>query len=157
MRTNSTKAVFESLASPPQVISHSERLKPSIGWMSRVRKKRSKERKKKLKLLRKKRPKLWRYKDYIKSLEWRNKRFSYYSRHKKECVLCKSDKRIGLHHIDYTRLGSERDEDLIVLCWRCHERYHREHATKQDMREETFNFIIEGQEELEFSQIVKNL
>ncbi len=157
MGFNSTKSVFDSLLDKTVVVSHAERLASTKGWRKTNRILKKKKRQKELKKLRKKRPKLVQYKEYIKSVAWRNKRFAYYNKYKKECVLCKTSRQIGLHHIDYTRLGNELDQDLIALCWGCHERYHRQHGTKKDMKEDTFNFIIEGQEELEFAEIIKNL
>ena len=38
--------------------------------------------------------------------------------------VCGVKHRLQVHHLTYERLGNERDEDLKVLCWACHEREH---------------------------------
>jgi len=36
------------------------------------------------------------------------------------CARCKQPARTTLHHLTYARVGRERPEDVIELCWICH-------------------------------------
>jgi len=95
------------------------------------------------------------YKNYIKSKWWNERKRLYYEKYKQKCAACGSRRNIGLHHISYKNLGYERDEDLVALCWRCHGSYHDIHGT-EDMVDSTAEFIIEAQEEQELYEITKN-
>lgn len=146
---NNLSTIFNSLSSPITLP------KPIVNphW------KKSLKKKKKNKKRRHKKPKPFKvpkYKEYIKSHQWRKRRNEYYRTHPKECVVCKSTRMIGLHHMTYKNLGRELDEDLVALCWPCHERYHEEYS-KGNIYEQTQEYIIENQQVEEFSQIVKNL
>ena len=33
---------------------------------------------------------------------------------------------LQVHHLNYERVGNERDDDLILLCHRCHEGVHKQ-------------------------------
>ena len=67
------------------------------------------------------------YNEYIQSDEWKEK-----SRQAKEmvgyrCQLCSkkgNDTTLHTHHNNYERLGLELDSDLIVLCKKCHAKFH---------------------------------
>lgn len=96
------------------------------------------------------------YKDYIKSKSWRKRKNEYYKKHKKECIVCKSKWRVGLHHISYKNLGREEDEDLVPLCWGCHADYHEKYGVKAD-NQETNEYIIENQEIIEFNNIMSKI
>ncbi len=96
------------------------------------------------------------YKDYIKSKDWKKRRDLYYKTHKKECVVCQSIRKVGLHHISYKHLGREHDDDLVPLCWTCHQDYHEKYGVKQT-NEDTNNFIIENKEINEFREILKRI
>lgn len=117
---------------------------------------------KKSKYFKKKRPNkskpfvIPKYKDYIRSHQWRRRRAEYYKKHVKECVVCKSQRSIGLHHMTYKNLGREMDEDLVALCWPCHEKFHEKYS-RGNIFHQTQEYIIEQQQLAEFSQIVKNL
>lgn len=95
------------------------------------------------------------YKEYIHSKKWKKRKEAYYKNNKKECALCKSEWRIGLHHVTYKRLGVELDTDLIALCWPCHSDYHEKYGVKQNNKV-THTFIIEEQEVIKLSEITKN-
>lgn len=46
----------------------------------------------------------------------------------KTCVLCHSGKNLVVHHRNYRNLFQEHlFEDVILICNRCHGRYHRGH------------------------------
>lgn len=97
------------------------------------------------------------YKEYIKSDFWKDRKREYYKNHKKECQVCKSRWRIGLHHISYRNLGKEADDDLVPLCWSCHKKYHDIHGVGWDNTKTTYDFITEEMEIVEFQKITKNL
>ena len=97
------------------------------------------------------------YKEYIKSKRWRQRRYNYYLTHKKQCVICYSGGRIGLHHISYKNLGHEPDHDLVALCWSCHEKFHQENGTHKDLYEATNNFIIQEREDIFMGELTKRL
>ena len=96
------------------------------------------------------------YKEYIKSAEWRQRRERYYLTHMKECRACKSTYRVSLHHLSYRNVGKEKDEELVPLCWQCHEEYHEKYGTK-DVENLSNAFIIEKQEDLEFEKVAETL
>lgn len=69
------------------------------------------------------------YADYIRSPEWRVKATIMKARANWQCQNCgraASDATLDVHHLTYERLGYERQDDLLVLCRSCHERYERE-------------------------------
>jgi 5-methylcytosine-specific restriction endonuclease McrA len=64
--------------------------------------------------------------DYVKYLttsEWRE-RAEALKTEAGECAICRSVVELEVHHRTYARLGREHPLDLIVLCRRCHARYH---------------------------------
>lgn len=60
-----------------------------------------------------------RYNLYLRSYAWMQRRNGVITR-EKVCQLCQSDERLEVHHVTYQRVGSERIEDLRLLCHRCH-------------------------------------
>ena len=54
------------------------------------------------------------------------------------------------YHIVYKNFGFERDEDLIAMCHGCHEEFHQRYGVSHNMRDDTYEFIQDKQEELEF-------
>lgn len=65
------------------------------------------------------------YYDYIESKEWQYKRTRILQQRGKQCEVCGIKHKLQVHHLTYERLGNEKDEDLKVLCWACHEREHK--------------------------------
>jgi 5-methylcytosine-specific restriction endonuclease McrA len=61
---------------------------------------------------------------YIASKEWQYLRTRILQSRGGKCEVCGVKHRLQVHHLTYERLGNERDEDLKVLCWACHEREH---------------------------------
>lgn len=98
-----------------------------------------------------------RYKDYMKSKEWRKRRTMYFAKFGNKCVVCKGSRNVGLHHLSYERLGGELDEDLVALCWHCHYKYHEKHGVKRESKETTYRFIQDEQETEELRLLRKNL
>ena len=64
------------------------------------------------------------YAEYLRSDEWRRLREAALRRAGHRCHLCGHDRRLEVHHRDYETIGSERVEDLVVLCLLCHTRHH---------------------------------
>lgn len=96
------------------------------------------------------------YKIYMKSQAWRTRKNKYFAVYGKQCAVCSSHYRVGVHHISYKNLGRELDEDLVVLCWLHHNAYHDAHGVKSN-NAETHKFIDEERQALEFSALVKTL
>lgn len=69
-----------------------------------------------------------RYIEYINGAEWLKKRKTvlenpYYGR-SNECFLCRKDKHLQVHHLSYAHVFNERDDELIILCNKCHSETH---------------------------------
>ena len=105
----------------------------------------------------KKKKKQWKYAEYIVSPEWKRRRKLYFLSHKKQCTVCETTKgRIVLHHMRYNHVGNEPDEDLVALCWDCHEEFHNLYGTK-DLWNNSQIFIMEEQQRRELEDLVKIL
>jgi len=66
------------------------------------------------------------YKDYIKSPQWKRKRAIAIRLSGGKCKFCNSNKNLQVHHNNYVTLGRENIErDLIVLCENCHTTEHK--------------------------------
>lgn len=80
-------------------------------------------------------PKGVKYKEYMESDVWREKRRIMLDRAGHKCQLCGTTKSLGVHHNTYKNLGDEPLEDLCVLCWPCHSAHHeRRRLHKQRKR-----------------------
>lgn len=90
------------------------------------------------------------YKDYIVSRFWEDRKREFFEKVEKKCAACSSVEDICLHHMYYGVLGKEKDEHLIPLCNGCHEEYHSINGVKKDMIKETLQFV----ESKQFSLIV---
>ena len=71
-----------------------------------------------------------RYSEFLKSRYWKIVRSKTLKRHGYRCEICnalgKSDIPLNVHHKTYDHHGQEHlyDEDLTVLCKRCHSKFH---------------------------------
>lgn len=68
------------------------------------------------------------YHDYIKSPEWKYKAQQIREEYGNRCQLCHASgytRQLHVHHNTYERLGNELKDDLILLCAKCHELYHK--------------------------------
>lgn len=63
------------------------------------------------------------YQEYIQSDAWKQKSAEAKERAGHKCQLCNSSDKLETHHRTYDNLGYEEDNDLIVLCHKCHERF----------------------------------
>ncbi len=64
------------------------------------------------------------YTSYLQSPEWKKTKTRALKNAKRKCQLCSGRKYLQAHHNTYERLGCEADEDMVVLCGKCHEHYH---------------------------------
>lgn len=64
------------------------------------------------------------YKAYLNSPRWQAIRKRLYREYDYKCDRCGSSKNIQVHHLTYENLGEEKDEDLVVLCQKCHSELH---------------------------------
>lgn len=64
-----------------------------------------------------------RYRRYMRSPAWLEKRAARLRLDKGLCVRCGARAR-HVHHVSYLRLGAEEMEDLLSLCLPCHEAEH---------------------------------
>ena len=93
------------------------------------------------------------YQEYIASPGWKAKRQERLAIDGYQCVVCKSDDNLSVHHLHYESLGKEDPlHDLVSVCNRCHrlfdtiERYNRysnrplaTHMTNYSVRERTID------------------
>lgn len=86
------------------------------------------------------------YREFIESDWWEKQKTDWYSRHKKRCARCKSEKVVQLHHKRYPKNGrylSLTDNSFVALCVSCHHSYHKEFGVKQYMQTTSNRFIKE--------------
>ena len=76
-----------------------------------------------------------RYEEYISSREWKEKRKQIAIKRNFICEMCKEKvkENFHVHHLTYENFTNEKDEDLMLLCQKCHEKIHyRENDAKND-------------------------
>ena len=65
------------------------------------------------------------YKRFIRSNEWQKIRERIIHDRRYKCEKCGFDKKLHVHHVTYIRFGgNELDEDLKLLCKKCHKKIH---------------------------------
>lgn len=64
------------------------------------------------------------YNNYLKTKYWKQKRQKVLKAAKYKCQLCSNKEKLHVHHNTYENIGSEKKEDLIVLCEKCHKKFH---------------------------------
>ncbi len=79
------------------------------------------------------------YQEYLQSPEWKEKSQTAKHRTGYRCQLCNrkgNDKTLHTHHKTYERKFHELDSDLIVLCKKCHAKFHdvEKHEDGNDVR-----------------------
>lgn len=67
------------------------------------------------------------YKKYITSKKWKEKKAQLFELRGKECEQCGYKHRLHVHHLTYERLGEENLDDLQILCFQCHMSKHDEY------------------------------
>ena len=63
---------------------------------------------------------------YLRSDEWKEKRKEFLELANYQCQECGKTKTLEVHHLNYSNVGDESDEDVEVLCADCHEDKHLE-------------------------------
>jgi len=71
------------------------------------------------------------YRAYLNSSHWLMVRNAALKRANYRCHKCGSKRDPNVHHKSYERLGNERDEDIEVLCFTCHNGLHLEQAQEE--------------------------
>lgn len=64
------------------------------------------------------------YKKYLLSIEWQNKREEILNINWYKCQRCSSTNNLHIHHWTYKRLYKENISDLFCLCSKCHTKLH---------------------------------
>jgi len=65
------------------------------------------------------------YAAYLTTKHWKQVAHAARARARGQCALSSFHRgELHVHHRNYLRLGHELPEDVIVLCWRCHARFH---------------------------------
>lgn len=65
------------------------------------------------------------YQDYLQTDHWKATSKAAKERASHRCQVCnKLDPHLHTHHRTYVRRGAEREDDLIVLCAKCHSLFH---------------------------------
>lgn len=73
------------------------------------------------------------------------------------CKVCGAKDEVTLHHLTYERLGNERDDDLIPLCWTHHGSFHLLiGGSKKNMQAETDHFIQAARFDEEANSILRS-
>jgi len=64
------------------------------------------------------------YAEYLKTDHWKRTKDGALKRAGYKCQVCAETFRLQVHHNDYSRLGGEKNTDLVVLCSDCHKTHH---------------------------------
>jgi hypothetical protein len=64
------------------------------------------------------------YDAYLFSEHWAEVKAAAHERAGRKCQICGSTQRLNVHHNTYTRIGEELPTDVVVLCKKCHEKFH---------------------------------
>lgn len=82
------------------------------------------------------------YQRYLMSPVWAEKRAKRLKKDGHKCFMCKTEKRLKVHHLHYDTLYSESNKCLVTLCTDCHDKAHQE-ATKHLLLEALDPRIVE--------------
>lgn len=77
------------------------------------------------------------YNEYIRSDAWIRKRDQRLALDNYQCKKCGTAKNLIVHHITYKNLGHENMDDLVTLCWNCHNSVHKNDTGKSNKRTQT--------------------
>lgn len=64
------------------------------------------------------------YQEYLNSPHWKEIRLKALRRAGNRCQLCSSTNNLNVHHNTYKNKGHEDLNDLVVLCRKCHSKFH---------------------------------
>lgn len=68
------------------------------------------------------------YRKYLHSYKWMKIK-NRIKRERKTCEKCGSNNMLEIHHIHYDNIFNEKDEDLMLLCKKCHAKEHKKIIT----------------------------
>lgn len=74
------------------------------------------------------------YKNYMRSDEWKAKREERLEVDNYSCAMCGRDLsrcKLQVHHITYKNLGNEQLNDLVTVCGSCHKKLHNYYKRKR--------------------------
>lgn len=71
------------------------------------------------------------YKNYLLTPLWKYNRKKFIENREQKCEICKGNQKLEVHHLSYKNIGSEKNEDLCLLCNNCHTEVHK---IKKDMK-----------------------
>jgi len=79
------------------------------------------------------------YYTYIRSNKWKQIAYDLKARVGWRCERCnkksRPDNHLTVHHLHYETLGNERPQDVMVLCWSCHQFMHEWPPAANDNRQ----------------------
>lgn len=84
---------------------------------------------------------------YMNSSSWKNKS-KQYIKNAKKCQRCGFSFDLTCHHTNYDNLGNETYKDIIVLCWTCHKKFHRNLKGKRFHMSRYFENMSEPEKEI---------
>ncbi len=92
---------------------------------------------------RSRKPRVVRYKTYIKSSAWTARKNKYWNEFGRKCARCGGYEFLCLHHMYYDNktFGNEPNKYLVGLCRVCHDLFHKTYGVKKNMIKLT-NFFI---------------
>ena len=64
------------------------------------------------------------YQEYLESEHWQQARVAALEKAGYKCQLCSYRYGLEVHHNNYDNLWNESEQDLFVLCEKCHKRHH---------------------------------
>lgn len=67
------------------------------------------------------------YREYLNSPHWQRMREVALNRAGHKCQICGCTHNLKVHHNTYDRRGHEALTDLVVLCGRCHSKFHNKY------------------------------
>lgn len=65
------------------------------------------------------------YKKYLLSIDWKNKREEVLKINLYKCQRCNNTTHLNIHHWTYKRLYNENLSDLFCICSECHNEFHK--------------------------------
>lgn len=88
--------------------------------------------------------KIWYGGTYLSSFWWTQRRREYMERAEWRCERCRVQWARVVHHLDYSNLYCEADEDLMALCHDCHNHMHQPFQAANDNRQMELPFEQSG-------------
>ena len=84
-------------------------------------------------------------KEFYKSDLWQERKVQLFEKYGRMCEICNSKVIVQVHHNNYkARLGHERDEDLTVLCRKCHDLFHSKSRVNDPSKHHSSGYWYKG-------------